>query len=134
MLPPNKEAMEAGTAALVEAGVQDIEAAKVIMVADFDGGEWSQDTVAGYAYKLKGRHPELWAKPASESDRVLAELEKQAFTANTAAAATARSKLVKEIGEDRANIAARKYGLNSIGDFKRVGVAPTGEVDEKGDG
>jgi hypothetical protein len=131
-LPPNKDELEAVKAELIANGVQDIEAALTIAVVEgFEGGEWTLETAAGYPYKLKAKHPELWSKQPTAADTATAALEREAFTSTGAAAATARAKLVKAVGEDQANIAARTYGLKSIGDFASKGVGPAC-ADEKG--
>jgi hypothetical protein len=122
-LPPNKEEMDAASAALTEAGVQDIESAKLIAVSDFDAGSWTLETVAGYAYRLKAAHPELWTKPPSEADLANAALAREAFEGK--GDAVARSKLVRTIGQDAADAEARKFGLAGVGDFRRIGKAPT---------
>jgi hypothetical protein len=71
-----------------------------------------------------------WKAKPSEADAArmseIAVFEKIAFTTKgTAAAATARSRLVKAVGEAAANAAALRYGLQGIGDFSTVGKAPT---------
>jgi hypothetical protein len=77
-------------------------------------------------------NPTAWGIVPTGPDAVVTELERQAFTGNGAAAASARAKLVKTLGsEDLANISARKFGLKSIGDFATKGVAP--ESDKGGD-
>jgi hypothetical protein len=130
-LPPNKDEVEAAKASLVENGVQDIDAAMMIAVADFDGGEWSQETVAGYAYKLKAKHPELWTSPPTAADAANAALERQAFEGK--GNASARAKLVRSIGQEAADAAAVRYGLRGVGDFASKGTAPAVTDDKGGD-
>jgi hypothetical protein len=131
-LPPSNEDVEALKTTLTESGVPNLEAAMQIGIKDHLEGKWTLERLSYYPYRLKEEHPELWKAQPTTDDLAAAELELAAFTANNAVAATARAKLVRLVGEDKANVAARAHGLTGIGDFKRVGKAPA-NADDKGD-
>jgi hypothetical protein len=129
---PDKTELAAIDEALKAEGVTDNAAARVYAVKEFAAGTFSADTAAGWAATLKHDVPKLFDKPKSvESDAANAANAELMASAFVSRSVTARGKLVEAIGEDKANEAAKTFGLTNLHDYVTRGKAPV--VGEKAD-
>lgn len=100
----------------------------------FAAGAFTAETVDSWFALTKHKRPELWQPPKAEQEHSdddegeHADLIEQAF--DGAGNVTARGKLLKAIGQEAADKAAKRWGLKGFADYKSRGTKPNKDKPE----